>query len=523
MNYTAIKASITNSSTRASFRHKTMALVLSLVLLIVLIPIPKADALNPSYTPSTQYRTSSYYSALTALTLTGNNRTDLIEVAKTQIGYHEGNSTSDLGGGNSSGSGNYTEYGYWYGMQDQWCAMFVSWCLRQAGVPNSVVQSHASCTNWVSWFQTNATYYTRSSGYVPASGDIIFFKSDAVTRASDHVGIVNYVSGNTVYTIEGNSSNQVRTRSYALSDTYIVGYGIPAYTSDVATVPGVYKITASALNVRSGPSTSYNIITTLSQNDTVIVYEISNNWGRIYVNGTDTGWISMNYASFVSAVSSSIPGVYKITASTLNVRSGPSTSYDIISTLSQNATVVVHELNNNWGKIYINGSEGWISMNYASLQSSALYTVVYDANGGTGAPAPQTKLHGADLTLSNTLPVKPGYTFACWALSPNTLTCAYGPGSIYTNNASVTLYAVWIDQITYTVTYDANGGTGAPAPQAKIHNEDLILSSVQPTREGYTFAGWGLSPDTMTCAYGPGYTYTANEPVTLYAVWINPT
>ena len=153
MNYTAIKASITNSSTRASFRHKTMALVLSLVLLIVLIPIPKADALNPSYTPSTQYRTSSYYSALTALTLTGNNRTDLIEVAKTQIGYHEGNSTSDLGGGNSSGSGNYTEYGYWYGMQDQWCAMFVSWCLRQAGVPNSVVQSHASCTNWVSWFQ----------------------------------------------------------------------------------------------------------------------------------------------------------------------------------------------------------------------------------------------------------------------------------------------------------------------------------------------------------------------------------
>lgn len=46
MNYTAIKASITNSSTRASFRHKTMALVLSLVLLIVLIPIPKADALT---------------------------------------------------------------------------------------------------------------------------------------------------------------------------------------------------------------------------------------------------------------------------------------------------------------------------------------------------------------------------------------------------------------------------------------------------------------------------------------------
>ena len=60
MNYTAIKASITNSSTRASFRHKTMALVLSLVLLIVLIPIPKADALTPSYTPSTEYLSISF-------------------------------------------------------------------------------------------------------------------------------------------------------------------------------------------------------------------------------------------------------------------------------------------------------------------------------------------------------------------------------------------------------------------------------------------------------------------------------
>ncbi len=522
MNRMAIKATYAVKSVYPRFPQKTVAFVLSLVLMIILIPIPRAEALTPSYTPSSQYRTSSYHSALTAYSLTGNNRTDLIEVAKTQIGYHEGNSTNDLGGGNTSGSGNYTEYGYWYGLQDQWCAMFVSWCLRQSGVTSDVVPSHASCTNWVSWFQTNATYNTRSSGYVPSPGDIIFFKSDAVTRASDHVGIVNYVSGSTVYTIEGNSSNQVRTRSYSLSDTYIVGYGIPAYTSDSVTLPGVYRITASALNVRSGPSTSYGIVDTLSQNETVVVCELNGNWGKIYINGTDAGWISMSYAAFVSAVSPSIPGVYKITASSLNVRSGPFTSYSIVTTLSQNATVVVHAVDNNWGKIFINGTEGWISLSYASLESSALYSIVYDANGGTGAPAAQTKLHGADLALSAVLPVKPGYTFAGWGLSPDTMTCAYGPGGTYTNNASVTLYAVWIDQITYAVTYDANGGTGAPAPQSKIHNENLTLSSVQPTRSGYTFAGWGLTPDATTCAYGPGYTYTANAPITLYAVWINP-
>ena len=57
-----------------------------------------SPCLTPSYTPSSPYRSSAYYTQLCNVTLTGNQRTDLVNVARSQLGYHEGNSFSDLGG-----------------------------------------------------------------------------------------------------------------------------------------------------------------------------------------------------------------------------------------------------------------------------------------------------------------------------------------------------------------------------------------------------------------------------------------
>ena len=105
--------------------------------------------LTPSYTPSASYRSGKYYTQLCNVSLTGNQRTDLVNVARSQLGYHEGNNTSQLHG-ESSGSSNYTEYGYWYGTQVQgsssgfyasWCAYFISWCARQAGIPTSIISN----------------------------------------------------------------------------------------------------------------------------------------------------------------------------------------------------------------------------------------------------------------------------------------------------------------------------------------------------------------------------------------------
>ena len=71
----------------------------------------------------------------------------------------------------------------------------------------------------------------------------------------------------------------------------------------------------------------------------------------------------------------------------------------------------------------------------------------------------------------------------------------------------------------YTVTYNANGGSGAPASQTAISGINLTLSSTVPTRNGYTFLGWSTSSTATTATYAKGATYTANKTVTLYAVW----
>ena len=71
----------------------------------------------------------------------------------------------------------------------------------------------------------------------------------------------------------------------------------------------------------------------------------------------------------------------------------------------------------------------------------------------------------------------------------------------------------------YTVTYNANGGSGAPASQTAISGINLTLSSTVPTKSGYTFLGWSTSNTATTATYAKGATYTANVSATLYAVW----
>lgn len=71
----------------------------------------------------------------------------------------------------------------------------------------------------------------------------------------------------------------------------------------------------------------------------------------------------------------------------------------------------------------------------------------------------------------------------------------------------------------YTVSYNANGGSGAPSSQKKYYGKTLTLSSTKPTRSGYNFKGWASSSTAESAQYQPGGNYTANASVTLYAVW----
>ena len=128
-------------------------------------------------------------------------------------------------------------------------------------------------------------------------------------------------------------------------------------------------VTADALNVRSGPSTSYGITTKLYKGDKVEILETSNGWHKIKASNGKIGWVSGDYIK-VSSGSTSQPSTSTtkatVTATSLNVRSGAGTSYSVITKLSKGTVVdVLENASNGWKKVKTsNGTTGWVSGSY---------------------------------------------------------------------------------------------------------------------------------------------------------------
>lgn len=90
-------------------------------------------------------------------------------------------------------------------------------------------------------------------------------------------------------------------------------------------------------------------------------------------------------------------------------------------------------------------------------------------------------------------------------------------GTSYTGSVNINIPAL----TKHTVSYNANGGSGAPSAQTKYYGQNITLSSTKPTRTGYTFMGWGSSSSDTSVDYAAGATYSVNQTtnVTLYAIW----
>ena len=139
--------------------------------------------------------------------------------------------------------------------------------------------------------------------------------------------------------------------------------------------------------------------------------------------------------------------------------------------------------------------------------------VCYAANGGTSDS--EGAGSARDLTKGNT------YYYLGYAWDDDTNTLTSYPYAVGTTSSGV---HGWFKEnvfpyATYKVTYNANGGSGAPSAQTKTHGTTLTLSSTKPTRAGYTFVGWGTSATDTTSNYSAGGSYTANAAITLYAIW----
>lgn len=121
----------------------------------------------------------------------------------------------------------------------------------------------------------------------------------------------------------------------------------------------------------------------------------------------------------------------------------------------------------------------------------------------------------ATVNAPSTNPTRTGYNFLGWGSSSTASSNVTFP---YTITANTSLYARW-QLKTYTVSFNANGGSGAPSAQTKTHGVNLTLSTTVPTRDGYNFLGWSTSSTATSATYGAGGSYTTDASTTLYAVW----
>lgn len=212
------------------------------------------------------------------------------------------------------------------------------------------------------------------------------------------------------------------------------------------------------------------------------------------------------------------------------------------STASLNSTATITYTFGGW-KANNAGSALTAGSNYTPTGNVTMYASWSSSTGNYSA-----------ITLPT--PTRTGYTFKGWSTSKSATS---GSTGTYTPTGKVTLYATW-EANTYTVKYDANGGTGAPSNQTKTYGTNLTLSNTKPTRGNssststnnftitgnanggyfgststtttsitatkstpvtttYTFSKWNTKADGSGTNYNAGSTYSENSAVTLYAQW----
>ena len=247
----------------------------------------------------------------------------VIAVAAAEVGYKEKASNASLDDKTANaGSANYTKYARdfdqkypnWYNGKKNgyaWCDMFVDWCFLTAFGYEKALKllcqpeksCGAGCTYSLRYYKAKGQFHT--SG--PKPGDQIFFGT-SLDDAS-HTGIVEKADGSKVYTIEGNTSDQVARRSYALTNSRILGYGRPAYDGTSVTpaepekpaadVPFLVRVSISDLNIRKGPGTDYARTQYIPRGVYTIVAVSSGKgstagWGKLK---SGAGWISLDYVT----------------------------------------------------------------------------------------------------------------------------------------------------------------------------------------------------------------------------------
>ncbi len=262
----------------------------------------------------------------------------------------------------------------------------------------------------------------------------------------------------------------------------------PAPPSAPAPAPTGQSLTSTVtLNVRSGPSTSYSAIGTISPGTYYAVTGSQNGWYSIAFNGA-TGWVSGAYVTLSGSAPSNPPAANPVPPAssptgatlrstvTLNVRSGPATTYSAIGTIYPGQTWPVTGSQNGWYAIAFNGQTGWVSGAYVTLTGTA------PASPPTSAPTPVPPSGaptGQSLTSTVNLNVRSGPATSYSAIG------TISPGTYYAITGSQNgWYSIsyngqtgWVSGAFVTVSGNAPSAPAAPSGNAPVITQFCSLPS----------------------------------------------
>ena len=276
-----------------------------------------------------------------------------------------------------------------------------------------------------------------------------------------------------------------------------------------------YKITVNALTP------------TLSNNETGKEFEVTNitSTGATFSGGVVTlkGNASITRYGFIIGTSSTVvvggtgdnapvAGAYWSEDINLNTAFGSKTA---TSSFEPNTTYYARPFAYN-GKIYGYGA----AVEFTTLQR---YAVTYYKNDGGATSEVEYKDHGVNYTVSSDKFSRDHYTLSKWhTLAAGTGGTDYAKGAIYSTNAALNLYAIWTPD-NYTISFDANGGSGSMDNVVKAYNTTYDLPACTFTAPaGKVFKCWaeGSAGGTERAV---GYTHTVTDNITFYAKWKDAT
>ena len=260
------------------------------------------------------------------------------------------------------------------------------------------------------------------------------------------------------------------------------GYVYKDYISEVDSSSSTnikYVNTSAGLNVRKGPSTSYAKITTLANGTKVNVISTSNGWAQI-TSGSITGYVSEQYLSSNAPNGGNTSNTesnetliikYVNTSAGLNVRKGPSTSYDKIATLVHGTKVTVKSTSNGWSQITSENITGYVSDQYLSSTKPSIGSSS-DTNSSTSSTSASKVISYAKQLL--------GKPYVWGAQGPNGFDCSGFTYYVFKNAAGITLPRTSAAQSKY----------GMAVSKSNLKPGDLVFFDTSgPNNGGVTHCG----------------------------------